>query len=497
MTDRRAACVLFGVGLWAAACIGVRAQPAFALSDDDAGPTCAHYTTMGHLAWSREGGDWIDARGELHGPRAFDSQRVAVGRERVVAQWDVTALARQWLEAAAPNIGLLLRAEPSGLKGVVTFHSRESADPGARPQLTLQWAGRPPVVLAPAADSFLDCTAGRSLGARADLRVSLRQSTWLRFDLGAARREGLERAVLQLASDKQFRQGAEIGVFRAAPPYARAQAAVQTGIAAAFAGDAGIERHPQVLFATGFERADWAAEWGELSPHSGADTVAADPRLGFESLSGRALRVRIAQGKKLGLNLRYLFARQPAGEPEEIYFRYHLRFASDWNPSLDGGKLPGIAGTYNQGGWGMRKSDGSNGWSVRGAFSRRPANTPSVAGLTAIGSYAYHVDAAGKSGDHWGWGEGVSGLLHNNRWYAIEQRVKLNTPGKNDGLFEAWIDGHLVHRRNDLRFRDVPTLKIEDIWMNVYHGGTQPAPQDLTLYIDNVVIARRYIGPAR
>jgi len=31
--------------------------------------------------------------------------------------------------------------------------------------------------------------------------------------------------------------------------------------------------------------------------------------------------------------------------------------------------------------------------------------------------------------------------------------------------------------------------------MNVYYGCTAPAPTDLHLFIDNVVIARKYIGP--
>lgn len=492
----KAARAVLVIGLWATACISAHAQPAFALSDDDAGPTCAHYTTMGHLAWSREGGDWIDEHGQLHGPKPFDSRAVPAGRERVVVEWDVTALVRAWQDGRAPNTGLLLREVASNPKGGASFHSRESADPAARPQLLLQWSNQPATSLAPAADSFFDCTAGSSLGRRPDLRVSAKQSAWLRFDLGVAR-EPLQRAVLRLASDRRHGRGVQVGVFRAAPPHARKQADPLKGIAAVFAGDSKIESHPDVLFATGFERNAWAGEWSGLSPRSSADLVAKEERLGFEPLSGRALRVRIERGNKLGLDLRYAFAGKHGSEPEEIYFRYYLRFASDWNPSLDGGKLPGIAGTYNQGGWGMRKSDGSNGWSVRGAFARRPAAAPGVAGLTAIGSYVYHPDADGKSGDHWGWGEGVSGLLHNNRWYAIEQHLKLNAPGASDGVYEAWVDGHLVFRREGLRFRDVPTLKIEDIWMNVYHGGTQPAPHDLTLYIDNVVIARRYIGPAR
>ena len=71
----------------------------------------------------------------------------------------------------------------------------------------------------------------------------------------------------------------------------------------------------------------------------------------------------------------------------------------------------------------------------------------------------------------------------------------MNSPGRNDGVLKAWIDGVLVFERSDLRFRDVPELKIESLWMNVWYGGTDPAPQDMTLYIDNLVISRKYIGP--
>ena len=39
--------------------------------------------------------------------------------------------------------------------------------------------------------------------------------------------------------------------------------------------------------------------------------------------------------------------------------------------------LPGISGTYGIAGWGGRKSDGTDGWSARGAFSQTiPAGNP-------------------------------------------------------------------------------------------------------------------------
>jgi hypothetical protein len=64
-----------------------------------------------------------------------------------------------------------------------------------------------------------------------------------------------------------------------------------------------------------------------------------------------------------------------------------------------------------------------------------------------------------------------------------------------DGVMKVWIDGRLAWEKSDWRWRHIPDLKIEEIWMNVYHGGTAPVGQDVHLYIDNVVIADEYIGP--
>ena len=59
----------------------------------------------------------------------------------------------------------------------------------------------------------------------------------------------------------------------------------------------------------------------------------------------------------------------------------------------------------------------------------------------------------------------------------------------------VWIDGRLAWEKTDWRWRHTADLKIEEIWMNVYHGGTAPVDQNVHLYIDNVVIADEYIGP--
>lgn len=255
-------------------------------------------------------------------------------------------------------------------------------------------------------------------------------------------------------------------------------------------GEPGLAGRQDVLFTCDFESPEWYREWGLDKPEAGTETVAEDRGLKFEPFQGRALRVRISEGGNLGSNLRYVFAKQTGEEPEEVRFRYHLRLADDWNPVIQGGKFPGASGTYGRAGWGGRAVNGRDGWSARGSFGRFEN------GETMAGFYCYHADMKGKYGDVWNWDRDRLGSLTNNRWYAVEQHIKLNTPGRNDGILRAWIDGRMAFEKTDVRMRDTSGLKIEMIWFNVYQGGTRPAPSTDHVYIDNVVIARGYIGPA-
>ncbi|MDB0067967.1 hypothetical protein N9E90_01065, partial [Akkermansiaceae bacterium] len=87
------------------------------------------------------------------------------------------------------------------------------------------------------------------------------------------------------------------------------------------------------------------------------------------------------------------------------------------------------------------------------------------------------------------------GLLEKNRWYCIEQYAKLNMIGKGDGFLRAWIDGKLAFEKTDVRMRNTPKLKIQNIWINLYHGGRSPASNEDHVFIDNLIISRAYIGP--
>lgn len=466
-------------------------NPAHQLSDAPSGVGCRQYSVGGRLAWQRPLGDWLDRNGALHGNDPYAT--TSAGRRTLTEglSLDVTELARKWLDGSRPNTGIMLRALAG--QGTLQIASRESQT-GQGPVLELEWQGQPPQRLAPSADVTLDCSTIKGIGRSPRLRISPDHNTLVVFDVPTRPAAQLRAARLVLYPEKLFGKAITVGAFSTEPPWAKASVARTNGLAARHPGDQGIAREPDVLFAADFEQEDWLSSWNRMT-RSEMAIVDAGEKNGFAPLRGKALRTTLKQGENNALNLRYLFARRHGEEPEEIYFRYYLRFGTDWNPDRDGGKLPGLAGTYGKGGWGMRKSDGTNGWSVRGAFAR---SMPAGAGegqVTPIGSYVYQADMKGNSGSNWGWGEGPGGLLQNNRWYSIEQHIKLNNPGAHDGVFRAWIDGHQVIEKTGLSFRTIPDLRIESVWMNVYHGGTATSPRDMSLYIDNVVIARSYIGP--
>ena len=455
-----------------------------------------YYNNAAQLPWRNKQGDWRDADGVQQGPKPFAVAAIAVQKEPRPVEWDLTVLARDWAAGKVRNKGVLLRNTKAA--GNYTFHSREVETADDRPRLVLVVNGKPRSFEA-VADTYLVNSTYRAQGNAQSLKIDGTMPALLRFDVaGLQKTDTIEKATLRLLSPKQFSSG-EVGVFLCDEGEEVKPMDPILGLAKSYPADRGIEKDPDVLFATGFESDDWKKEWS--SPGGKVDTVAADPATKFEPLAGKACRSLLAKGESTAMNLTYQFKKKNGVEPEEVYFRYYLRFGDDWLQTLDGGKMPGISGTYGKAGWGGRKVNGKNGWSARGAFRTTIPEGNPLAGKQALGFYCYHADMSGNYGNIWIWTQGYRGFLDNNRWYCIEQYVKLNTPGKDgapgerNGILRTWVDGRPAFEQIDLRFRDVDTLKVEQIWMNVYHGGTRPSPRDQHLYVDNVVVARKYIGP--
>jgi hypothetical protein len=130
----------------------------------------------------------------------------------------------------------------------------------------------------------------------------------------------------------------------------------------------GLANRSDVLLVCDFENDDWWPAWGSRRQPVNTALVGGDKAFGGK---GKSLQVTTPRGEHTGTSFAYKFRERLGAEPDEIYFRYYLKFDPDWKHATSGGKLPGISGTYGKAGWGGRKVNGSDGWSARGLFETR------------------------------------------------------------------------------------------------------------------------------
>lgn len=81
-------------------------------------------------------------------------------------------------------------------------------------------------------------------------------------------------------------------------------------------------------------------------------------------------------------------------------------------------------------------------------------------------------------------------------WHCYELGLYLNTPGQHDGESRFWVDGVLRSRTTSMRFRDQEDQRPNSMHLNL-HRTTDDFPQTMVRWADNIVLARRYIGPVQ
>jgi hypothetical protein len=74
-----------------------------------------------------------------------------------------------------------------------------------------------------------------------------------------------------------------------------------------------------------------------------------------------------------------------------------------------------------------------------------------------------------RCGEDWVW----SAKVQSGKWYHIRIWAKLNTPGKRDGRFKAWLDGDMVLDKDDIPYRYDEDFKISRAYLTTY-AGTGP-----------------------
>jgi hypothetical protein len=88
----------------------------------------------------------------------------------------------------------------------------------------------------------------------------------------------------------------------------------------------------------------------------------------------------------------------------------------------------------------------------------------------------------------------LSSARESGWWCCVEARVKLNTPGRRDGLMQLWIDGQLAADRTGLDWRGTYIRHgLNAIFLETYWNEGSPVTQ--TRWLDNFVISTNPIGP--
>jgi hypothetical protein len=479
----------------------------YILYDGPSGVTARYWNRALGIVWQNVGGDWRDRNEAPQGPTPYATGTLRDGRVHL----DVTTLVRRWLVDG--NTGLFVRTNDAALR----IAAREDPNTARRPLLAVETdAGQ---VLCPStADSSITPSTARSVGETPTLSGG---RYVMQFDLSSVK-GAVQRATLTLCAVPPAGGAVQVEVMRLDAPRLLTRpgdvgrdAVRRSGLAQAFPYDRGIQSHPDVLFATDFAGETWKTYF--------TDAVS-DPTFGRDPLlQSTYIRGQFIPGSTGSSNLDYQWTAHGRPEPEEIYFRYYVFLENDWGSLVDGNKMPGLAGRYGiwngrsytrvTGNGGERTVGDAivdeqgrrvlRGWSMRTVAYRKPNDDNPYRDLTGLITYAYHVDQRGNYGDGWRWG---AACLERNRWYCIEQYAKMNTvagpfdkngngTGKPDGVLRVWVDGVPVLEKTDIRFRLNRDIKINEVWLNWYHGGTRPAQAVHHWRMANVVVARSYIGP--
>ena len=267
------------------------------------------------------------------------------------------------------------------------------------------------------------------------------------------------------------------------------------GLAAAFPGDAGLNTNVQVIFADNFEAGKLGAGWDETGNKGGQVLrfAPSEPALG---LGQRCLRVEAHLGQDTGGGLTKWFA--PA---DPVFIRFYTRFdaACDYvhhfvtlraNQGLRGGdKWTGFGGAGLKPAGDERFSTAIEPWGNWGRWA--------PPGRWNFYSY-WHEMVASPDGKYWGNSYGVptAPLILRDRWICVEFMLKHNTPNRPDGEQAFWIDGVLQGHWKGFNWRKTASLQANALTLESYITDRWTKNATNVVCFDNVVIARRYIGPA-
>ncbi|MCI2238416.1 hypothetical protein MN205_07895 [Kineococcus sp. TRM81007] len=204
-------------------------------------------------------------------------------------------------------------------------------------------------------------------------------------------------------------------------------------------------------------------------------------------------------GSRWGVDYRHDFEAMGVAAREEVWFSYDVHFPAGFEFTGDG-KMGGLAGTVE----GLDPLETSAG----GTYDERSFSVRAVwRGERGVVMYLYARHGAGRDVEdpaNYGYGIAVpfvgpdgstSDVIRPGTWQRVQHRVRLNTPGKDDGTYELWIDGHRGVSVTDVQYRTAehPDLLVDQLFSSWFFGGgeDQFPTRTSVAYTDDWVLSER------
>ena len=248
-----------------------------------------------------------------------------------------------------------------------------------------------------------------------------------------------------------------------------------------------------------FFNLDVIAQWSALGGRGENASIVPDP----DGPRTAVLRIDSSGDNSgltgFGMDLRPGFDDMGIEPMDEAWLRYDLYLPDDFD-FFAGGKLPGLSGV----------SDGVDPYSTSAGGEYHPTSWSGRILWHPEGeltSYLYVPHADGMdleesfnpdNGQVYGissrWrrnGDGAVIHVAKGKWHSIDLHYKMNTPGKNDGVFEGYLDTRLGLRLDDVQYRDAdhPDLSINQLFLSTFFGGPTANTTDQTWYLDDLSIS--------
>jgi len=278
-----------------------------------------------------------------------------------------------------------------------------------------------------------------------------------------------------------------------------AQDRVETGIAAEHPADKDIGKNPAVLFHDDFESGAPGERWDLVRTIGKSEHPAVVTEKDSAIARGEgSARATLRKGGFIDIGL----CKRLTPGRDEVYMRHYVRYGRDYGFHSHGGS--GFCASsqpqgFGPGGHAGRAPEGDKFfWSTLEPIGR--AASGKAPGPLIFYSYWWKMKPDGR-GKHWGnWfrpeADQVPAL---ETWTCVEWRVKSNTPGREDGELDCWIDGVRRGEFRGINWRSAETLKVNQVslsqWLEDRAYADSGGGDTRTVWYDDVVVATKYVGP--